>query len=312
LKRLKDYILIFGKGLCMGATEVVHGVSGSTMALILGVYQEFIQSLRSIDRKALRLFIDGRFADGWKQINGNFILPLLAGVITSLLLLTRVVSSILQTYFIPATALFFGLILISGILLLRKIRQWKLGAFIAIPIGAFISFYLTIIAPVHTPNNYFFVFLAGILAGLIMAFPGISSAFILLLIGKYQFIVTSFGELNPGVMSIFFLGSLLGLWMSSRFMYRMFADYYSITVALLCGLMLGALNKLWPWRRVFEYVTTSKGEQMPAYDESVLPWHYLALTGKDPQVFQAILMMALGVFIVVLIEKVAAGLKTKI
>jgi putative membrane protein len=89
-------------------------------------------------------------------------------------------------------------------------------------------------------------------------------------------------------------------------------NYHSSTIALLAGFMLGSLNKVWPWREVLEFVTNSKGEQVPAFDRSILPWHYLATTGKDPQVFQAILMMALGVFIVVLIEKIAVRLKTKI
>jgi putative membrane protein len=124
--------------------------------------------------------------------------------------------------------------------------------------------------------------------------------------------VTSFSQLNAAIIAVFFLGCLVGLWVASRFMYRILSDYYSTTVALLSGLMLGALNKLWPWRKILEYATNGNGEQIPAFDESVLPWRYLALTGKDPEVFLAILMMAVGVFIVVLIEKIAAGLKTKI
>jgi putative membrane protein len=296
----------------MGATEVVNGVSGSTMALILGIYNEFIHSLRSIDRAAFKLLKEREFYAFWKKIDGGFLITLLAGIAISLFTVTQLIFYFVQHYFIGITSLFFGLIFISGILLLRKITKWRLKHIIFLFIGIAINYSLTILPPLTTPNNAFFGFLSGILAGFSLAFPGISSAFILILIGKYQYIVTSFSPLNPGVTGSFFVGCLIGLWVASRFMYRLLADHYSTTIALLSGLMLGALNKLWPWRKVLEYATNGNGEQVPAFDESVLPWKYMALTGKDPQVFQAILMMAFGVFIVILIEKIAAGLKTKI
>ena len=142
--------------------------------------------------------------------------------------------------------------------------------------------------------------------------PGISGAFILLLLGKYQYMINALISFNIVVILVFMAGCVLGLIGFSRFLTWTLDNYHSATVALLAGLMLGSLNKVWPWREVLEYVTNSKGEQVPAFDKSILPWHYLATTGKDPQVFQAILMMAISVFIVVLIEKIAARLKTKI
>jgi putative membrane protein len=312
LKRLKDYLLIFAKGLCMGATEVVNGVSGSTMALILGVYQDFINALRSIDRNAIALIRKGHFQTFWKKINGGFLFTLLAGICISLFTVTQVISYFIQHYFIGITSLLFGLILISGILLLRKINKWSTRHVLMLVVGISINYSLTLLPPLSTPNNGFFALLSGIVAGFSLAFPGISGAFILILVGKYQYIVTSFSPLNLVVIGSFFIGCLAGLWLASRFMYRILTVHYSVTIALLAGLTVGALNKLWPWRKVLEYVTNGQGEQIPAFDESVLPWRYMALTGKDPQVFQAIVMMALGVFIVVLIEKIAAGLKTKI
>lgn len=295
----------------MGATEVVHGISGSSIGLILGVYQEFIFSLRAVDRESIRLLRKGYFATFWAKINGNFFISILLGIILGLFFITRLVSEVLQEHFIIASSFLFGLILISGVLFLRKIKKWTAGSVLIFFIGVAFTSSLTFLPPLETPDNTFFGFVAGIFAGFTVAFPGISSAFILLLIGKYQYIVSSFSELNIAVIGVFFIGCLIGLWMASRFMYRIFADYYNATVALLSGLMLGALNKLWPWRNVIEYVTNRNGDQVPAYDTSMLPWKYVALTGKDPQVFLAILMMAIGVFLVVLIEKIAAGLKLK-
>jgi putative membrane protein len=296
----------------MGATEVIHGVSGSTMALMLGVYQEFILSLRSINRENFRLWKRKGFGFFWSEIHGPFLFPLLSGIIVGLLILTRLVSGLLQESPIVFSSFLFGLVLISGLLLLRKIRKWTPGTFVLLFCGVAINYFLSLTPPISTPDNPLFALLAGLCAGFSLTFPGISSAFILILIGKYQYIVLSFSELNLLVTILFFAGGVVGLWMASRLMYRIFAEYYNATVALLAGLMLGALNKLWPWRNVFEYVTSSKGDQMPAYDTSILPWNYMALTGKDPEVFFAILMMALGVFLVVLIEKITAGLKTKI
>jgi putative membrane protein len=296
----------------MGATEVAHGVSGSTMALILGVYNEFIDSLRAIDRNAYALLRKGYISDFWQRVNGTFLLLLFSGIIVGLLTVAQVLAALLRTYFIATSAFLFGLILIAGILLLRRVLRWTFRPVISFFIGLAINYALTISAPIALPDNIFFVFAAGLVAGFCLALPGISSAFILIMIGKYHYIVTSFTQLNTAIISVFFVGCLAGLWMASRFMYRILADYHSTTVALLAGLTLGALNKLWPWRNVLEYVTNGKGDQIPSFDESILPWKYVALTGKDPQVFLAILMMALGVFIVVLVEKIAAGLKTKI
>jgi putative membrane protein len=296
----------------MGATEVIHGVSASTVGLMLGVYQQFIVSLRSVDRDAWKDLRKGRFAKAWSHFNGGFLFPLLSGMILGLLLLTRIVAELLAENSIVITSFLFGVIAISGILFLRRIRKRRIAALPFFFAGIAINYFLSLAAPLHTPDHPFFALLAGMCSGFTLLFPGVSSAFILLLIGKYQYIVLSFSELNWLVAILFFAGGLTGLWMASRFMYRIFAEYYDATVALLAGLMLGALNKLWPWRNVLEYAVNGKGDQVPAYDTSILPWRYQALTGKDPEVFLAILMMALGVFLVVLIEKIAAGQKTKI
>ncbi len=295
----------------MGATEVVQGVSASSIGLILGVYQELVQSISAINAASFKLLRDKKFEAFWAKINGNFLLSVLSGIVISLFFLTTAIALLLQRYFIPVTAFLFAIIAISGVLLLRKVTDWRPRIFFYIAIGISISYFFSIVPSLNTSNNYLFVLLSGFLSGFTFLIPGISSAFILLLIGKYQLIVISFSTLNLAVIVFFVLGALAGLWLASRFIARIFADHYSTTIALLAGLMLGALNKLWPWRQVFEYVTNRKGDQIPAYDVSILPWNYIAVTGKNPQVFQAILMMALGVFLVVLIEKIAAGLKTK-
>jgi putative membrane protein len=282
------------------------------MALILNIYQELVLSISNIDREAIRHLKKNAWRLFWKKINGNFLLTVGGGIITGWFSLLWLIGYLHRYFFITLNAFFFGLIFVATLLILRKIRIWTFPIVLAFFIGLSISYTLTVLTPLSTPDNLLMAMLAGMFSVCSLLIPGVSGAFILLLLGKYQYIVTSFIKLNAGVIAFFLTGCIIGLTVVSRIIRWMLARYQSVTVALLAGLTIGALNKLWPWRRVEEYASNGMGERIPAYDKSVLPWDYVTVTGKDPQVFQAILMMALGVFIVVLIEKVSARLKTKI
>jgi putative membrane protein len=281
------------------------------MALLLGIYQEFIFSLRAIDRDSFRLLTQKKIGAFWKKINGNFLLALLAGMATGLLTLRSVFSSYFVLNPIFISSFFFSLAIIAALLLLRKITRWNAGVVILIITGLALSYFITRSSPFHSADNALFGFIAGILAGATFVIPGVSGAFILMFVGKYQYILTSFGSLEIDVIILFIAGAILGIMVVARFIATLLTKYYNATVALFAGLMIGSLNKIWPWRQVYEYATTIQGKRIPAFDKSILPWRYLEITGKDPQVFYAILMMASGVFMVVLIEKIAARLKTK-
>lgn len=296
----------------MGAADVVPGVSGGTVAFISGIYDDLLNSINSIDGDAAKLALKFRFKELWKKINGPFLVTLLAGIGTSIISLAKLVTWLLHTHPIIIWSFFFGLILISGPLILREVRRWTLGAVISFVVGCVIAYAITVLSPASTPNGLWFIFIAGAIAICAMILPGISGAFILLLLGKYSYIIQALTSANIPVILVFIAGCVVGILSFSKFLSWILKNYHSTTVALLAGFMIGSLNKVWPWRQVVEYVTNSSGEQIPVFDRSVLPWHYLELTGKDPQVFQAIMMMALGVFIVVLIEKIAERLKTKI
>jgi putative membrane protein len=298
--------------MAMGAADVVPGVSGGTVAFITGIYDELLLSINSVDAEAFRLLLKFRIADFWKKINGNFLTVLLAGIATSLLSLAKLMIFLLQYHPIKIWSFFFGLILISAPLVLREIRKWNGSVVISFLIGCGIAFAITVLSPAQTPNGLWFIFICGALAICAMILPGISGAFILLLLGKYSYIINSLTQFRWSVLVVFIAGCIVGILSFSRFLSFILKNYHNATVALLAGFMLGSLNKVWPWREVLEYVTNSEGQQVPVFDRSILPWNYLEITGKDPQVFQAILMMALGVFIVVLIEKIAERLKTKI
>ncbi|MBX2961905.1 MAG: DUF368 domain-containing protein [Cyclobacteriaceae bacterium] len=312
MRRIKDYILLYFKGMAMGGADVIPGVSGGTIAFITGIYQELLTSIRSIDVEALTLLRKLRWANFWQKINGTFLIVLFGGIITSLLSLAKLMHWLLDTYPIQVWSFFFGLILISSPLILREIKKWHGGIILTFLAGIVIAYSITILSPAQTPNDLWFIFLAGALAICAMILPGISGAFILLLLSKYEYMIQAITQYNWPVIIVFTFGCATGLISFSRLLSWILKHYYNPALALLGGFMLGSLNKVWPWKEVISYRLDSAGKQVPAFDKSVLPWDFLAKTGNDPQIIQAIVMMALGVFIVVLIEKIAVRLKTKI
>lgn len=311
LRGLLYYIFLFVKGLCIGATGVLQGVSGASMALLLGVHHEFVMSFRALDRRTLRLLKEKKFSASWKRVNGNFLLAISAGIVTGLITLRPIFNYCVGQYPIFISSFFFSLVIIAALLLLRKVTRWNPGVVICLLTALAFSYFLTRAAPFTTPDNVFTAGISGFFAGSTFIIPGVSGSFILMFIGKYQYILTSFGSLAFDAIVIFIAGGILGMAVFSRLLARLLVRHFNPTVALLAGLMIGSLNKIWPWREVYEYATTIEGKRIPAFDNSILPWRYLEITGKDPQVFYAILMMALGVFMVVLVEKIAARLNTR-
>lgn len=281
------------------------------MALLLGIYHEFIFSVRAIDREAWRLLRQKRISEFWRRINGAFLVVSAAGVFTGLLVLRAIFDYYYNEFPIYLSSFFFSLVIIAALLLLRRVTAWNFRVVLYGAVGLGLSYWITRSSPIALPDNFFSAWLAGVLAGSTLVVPGVSGAFILIFFGKYQFILASFGSLERDIIAFFVAGGILGIFVFARLIAAMLARHFNATVALFAGLMIGSLNKIWPWREVFEYATTMQGKRIPAFDKSILPWRYVELTGKDPQVFYALLMMALGVFIVVLIEKITARIKTK-
>lgn len=295
----------------MGAADVVPGVSGGTVAFITGIYEELIQSIKSIDLNAIKLLLRFRIAEFWKLINGNFLITLVGGIFVSLLSLSKLMIYLLKHHPISIWSFFFGLILISTPLILRDVKKWSVAPVLTFLVGAALAYWITIVSPAETPTNMFFIFLCGAIAICAMILPGISGAFILLLLGKYEFMITALTEFNIPVILVFITGCVLGLLGFSHFLNWILKNYRYATMALLAGFMLGSLNKVWPWKQVMSYRLNSAGEQVAAFDKSIAPWDYLATTGQEPQVLKAILFAMLGIILVIGIEKTAAYLKTK-
>lgn len=296
----------------MGGADVVPGVSGGTIAFITGIYSELVHSIKAVDFEALKLLFTFRLADFWKKINGNFLVAVLGGLLTSLLSLARLMLYLLEHYPIRVWSLFFGLILIAAPLILRTIKRWNLAAVIVFLVGIVIAYMITVLSPTQSPEGLWFIFISGAIAICAMILPGISGAFILLLIGKYEFIMRALFEVDLPVIIVFAAGCVIGIITFSWLLTWILDNYHDITIALLAGFMLGSLNKVWPWKECLDYRIDSEGVQVCALDKSILPGQYMTNTGNDPMVFQAILFAALGVIMVVAIEKVAERLKSKI
>jgi len=295
----------------MGTADVIPGVSGGTVAFITGIYEELLHSIKSIDKEAFELLVRFRVADFWKKINGSFLISILAGIVTSLVSLARLMTYLLDQHPVQIWSFFFGLILISSPLILRDIKKWNAGTAISFAIGIVAAYLITVLSPTETPTNLTFIFFCGALAICAMILPGISGAFILLLIGKYEYMITALIELNIPVIIVFVLGCFIGLLGFSRFLSWILAHYRFPTLALLAGFMLGSLNKVWPWKEVTLFRINHEGIRVPAFDRSIWPWDYFERTGKDPLLLKAILFAAIGILLVVAIEKTAAYLKSK-
>lgn len=243
-------LALFVKGFCMGASDVIPGVSGGTMALILGIYEELIQSIKAFDGALLRMVLKGHLMQALKTAPLRFLLPLGVGILTAIFTLARGLSWLLETHPVAIWSFFFGLVLASAIMVGRRIDKWTLSAFTSLLISAVGAYVMVALVPVKTPETLSFIFLCGAIAICAMILPGISGSFILVLLGKYHFILDAVGRLDILVLSVFTAGTATGIMLFVRLLNWLLKHYYQITMAALTGLMIGSLRKIWPWKSV--------------------------------------------------------------
>ena len=290
----------------MGAADVVPGVSGGSIALVTKIYQELLDSIKSIDLDALRLLSSFRLKEFWQHVNGSFLLTLLLGILTSIFSLSKLITYLMTNHPIPLWSFFCGLILISALIILKDIRKWNILAVLVIPLGAYLAYQITEIPPLTTPDALWFTFIAGSIAICAMILPGISGSFLLLIMGQYEQILTAVTQRNLLTIGVFGLGCIVGLLSFSRVISWLLKHYHAITIAFLSGFMLGSINKIWPWKRVLSFRMSSSGVQQPFITENIWPHHYLAESGQESEFLIAILAFLVGVILVVGIERIAA------
>lgn len=302
---MKKHLLLYLKGMAMGAADVVPGVSGGTIAFISGIYEQLLEALARMPEGVL-LLLKGRVREAWTLVHANFLLVLLAGILTSILSFARLITWLMEHQTIALWSFFFGLILVSCGLVGRSIRRWNAAALIALALGALSAWCITVAAPVHWGQDYLSLFFAGAIAICAMILPGVSGSFLLLLMGLYHFVLGAVKNLELGVMAVFALGCAFGLLTFSRVLRAALARFHDVTLALLTGFMAGSLNKVWPWKQTLTVYTNSKGEAIPLQQANLLPWDFSVTTGQDAQLLTAILLAMAGFGLVLLLDYLAS------
>ena len=300
-RNLFQYIIVALKGMAMGAADVVPGVSGGTIAFISGIYEELITSLNNIDLQLFKTWRHEGFKAAWNRINGNFLLALFIGIAISVLTLAQLISWLLDNEPILVWSFFFGLVSASIIFVAKTIERWTAGTVLAFILGAVLAYLITIIPAGSNSESLPFLFLSGALAICAMILPGISGAFILVLLGSYKTILEAVNQRDMMIIATVGLGAVFGLLSFSKLLKWMFRKYKNLTLALLTGFMLGSLNKIWPWKRVVESREV-EGKTLVVKEVNISPFEMAG----DNQLMAAIVLAILGFSVIFILEKAAS------
>ena len=309
MRKLKDYLLISAKGACMGAADVIPGVSGGTIAFIMGIYDEFVGSIAKVDSEAVKLLFKGKLREFWKHINGNFLLSLVAGIGASVVVLAGIMQMLLSDHPIQTWAFFFGLIVASSIFILRGISGWKVRDGLFLIFGCILGVVVCTLSPTQTPDALWFIFLSGAIAICAMILPGISGSFILLILGKYQYIMGAISGLTSGenvasnllILAVFMIGAVVGIIAFSKFLHWLLARWHKETLIVLAGFIIGSLVKVWPWSNT-EAIVYSQFPEIAALGEAAESAVAANASMIDPQIASAVIFAIIGFSLVTGIE----------
>jgi len=319
-RRFTDYLIITLKGLAMGAADVVPGVSGGTIAFISGIYEELLESIDGLNLGFFKNWKRDGFKKAWQEINGNFLLALFSGIAISIFSLAKGIKWLLANEPILLWSFFFGLVIASIFYIGKQIKNWSFIVVVAIVIGAILSYFITIAEPFASPDSLLYLLFCGFIAIIAMILPGVSGAFILLILGAYQTAIDTVNQLLEGVLTLNFevfkdafikflmlaLGAILGIKTFSKILNWMFKNYKNLTLSILTGFMIGSLNKIWPWKKVLSWRTNSHDEKVPFLEKSISPFSYQ----DEPQLAWAIALAILGFLTIFLLERLAVNLKS--
>ncbi len=318
-RSLKEYALIFTKGIAMGAADVVPGVSGGTIAFISGIYEELIQTISNLNFGAFTLWKNKGFKTMWSHINGSFLLALFTGIFCSILSLAKAIKWLLENEAVILWSFFFGLVIASIFLIGKSITKWSGPVFIFLILGTVISYFITVLEPTSSPDSFYFLFLCGFIAIIAMILPGVSGAFILVLLGAYSTAINTVNLFLESVYELNFekfteaaikffslvLGALLGIKVFSKILNWMFNNHKNVTLAVLTGFMIGSLNKIWPWKETLSWFKNSHGEKEPLLQKNISPLVYEG----DAKLIWAIILMIIGFLTIYSLERIAEKAK---
>lgn len=302
-RSLLDYVALLVKGFLMGSADVVPGVSGGTMAFITGIYEELLGSIRAVGRPN---FINAVLKFRWKEIfsilNWQFLLAIFSGIVVAVLTLAPLLERLLEEYPVLLWSFFFGLVAASVLVVSRRVKKWSIPLWLALAIGTVVAFWIVGLIPTQTPESWWFLMLSGAIAICAMILPGISGSFILVLLSKYEFFVSAVTELDIISLAFAGIGAVIGLVSFAQILSWLFKRYHDLTVALLTGLMVGSLRKIWPWKEVLQTITDRHGDAKPILEKNILP--SLTVDGAfNMQLLYAIGLIILGFLLVLVIER---------
>jgi putative membrane protein len=301
-RRLLDYAVISLKGIAMGAADAVPGVSGGTIAFISGIYEELIKTISGVNLSLFKTLKKEGFSAFWTQLNGNFIVALLSGIIISYVSFMRLAKYLIENHPILIWSFFFGLIVASIFFVGKQINKWNAGVVVSIILGALAAYYITTLPTMADNNSSLFLFFAGALAICAMILPGISGSFILVILGAYKTLSDALHDFDVKKIAVFTFGAIVGLLSFSHILKWLFKHYHNITLALLTGFIFGSLNKIWPWKEVVTWQTTSDGIKTPLVEKSISPFTF----DGNPQITYAILLMVVGFLTIFILEKIGS------
>ncbi len=297
------------KGFAMGAANVIPGVSGGTIALLTGIFNELIEALNALlSVSSWKLLLQGKLKDFWKNIHGTFLLWLGVGVVVSVFSLAKLMEYVLAYHPIQTWAFFFGLIVVSGIYMLWDIKKWKVSDGLWLVFGVILGAVICLLSPTQTTDASWFIMICGAIAICTMILPGISGSFILVLLGKYEYIMSAISELNWPVLILFGVGCVLGIAAFSKFLHWLIAHYERPTLITLIGFTLGSLVKVWPWSDKVSVLTAQLMREGQTAEQAQVGVQALAESGFnlasmiDPQTATAIVWMLVGAVLVVGLE----------
>lgn len=295
---MNSILRLYFKGVAMGAADIVPGVSGGTIALISGIYEELIFTLKNINLSLLKtLFKDG-FKVFWKSLNGNFLSVLLLGIASSVILLAQVIVFLLENHEFKIWGFFFGLIISSAFLIIKDVNPLNTMQIIWILSGIVIAALISLSNTTQIPDTDIYIFLTGSIAITAMILPGISGSFILLLLSKYEYIITAIKEFNIRTLFVFGLGCIFGLIIFSRILHFLFQNYKMNLLSLLSGFLIGSLIKIWPFRKVLETRINSDGIEEVITSQPIIP----NMEYQEELIF-FVLFTLIGYFLISVIQK---------
>ncbi len=305
-KDTKELVFTFLKGMGMGAADIVPGVSGGTIAFITGIYDKLLGSIASINFGLINKLKNEGLKSVWKEINGSFLVALLAGILFSVMALASFITYLMEFHPILIWSFFFGLVLASIFHVGKTVTEWNIKNIVGLVLGTLVAYFITTLPPLGQADSLVYIFFCAMIAICAMILPGISGSFILLILGAYQTVLAAIKNHDFLLLGIFALGCGIGLLTFSKGLKWMLDKYRNFTVAILTGFLVGSLNKIWPWKENLQLLYTHSDGRKVFFQQSILPQNY----NGDPLISQAILWIMAGILVIVGMEVVAKKFKT--